>query len=255
MPSVLIRRARHAASLLALIAGIALPHRGGAQTLNWTDYCTTGSFKACMSISVSFVVVTPFGSPVTQATITLQNLEGFLGSGAWGLEGLALANLADVNPVNAHAFVASTPAFEGSAQDHGVPTGFLAGSWLWFTSSTGVASFDRENQFGDGAYPIAGCAALTANPGFGSNHSQPGYFSTCGDGAIQYTFLMPLVNFTNQTTLSITGFADQGQPFSCTFGVDCVQVTPEPTTFALVGGGLLVVGAVERRRRRRRTFL
>jgi hypothetical protein len=245
--SALIRRARHAAGLLALIAGVA--HRGDAETLSWIDYCTTGSFKACMNISVSFVTVTPFGTPITQATITLQNLEGTLGLGAWGLESVALANLAaDGSPINAHAFVAPTPTFLGTAQDHGVPTGILAGSWLWFTSSTGTASFDRENQFGDGAYPIAGCSPLAANP------SYPGYFSTCGDGAIQYSFLMPLVSFTNNTTVSITGFADQAGSFSCTFGVDCVQVTPEPTTFALVGGGLLVIGGFERRRRRRRSL-
>ena len=254
MSSALFRRARHAAALLVLVAGVT--RRGDAQSIDWNDYCTTGSFKACMDISVSFVTVTPFGTPITQATITLQNLEGSfgLGSGAWGLESVALANLAaDGSSISAHAFVAPTPVFEGTAQDHGVPTGILAGSWLWFTSSTGTASFDRENQFGDGAYPIAGCSALTANPGFGSNHSQPGYFSTCGDGAIQYTFLMPLVSFTNNTTVSITGFADQSQQsFSCTFGVDCVQVAPEPTTFALVGGGLLLVAGVERRRRRRR---
>jgi len=241
--SALFRRARHAAGLLALLAGVA--HRGDAATINWVDYCTTGAFKACMNISVSLVTVTPFGTPITQATITLQNLEGTLGLGAWGLESVALANLAaDGSPINAHSFVGVTPTFLGTAQDHGVPTGFLAGSWLWFTSSTGAASFDRENQFGDGAYPIAGCSPPPGNP-------QPGYFSTCGDGAVQYSFLMPLVSFTNNTTLSITGLADQGS-FSCTFGVNCVQVTPEPTTFALVGGGLLVVGGFERRRRRRR---
>jgi hypothetical protein len=248
---VLIRRACRAAGLLALLAGIT--HRGGAQTLVWDNYCTTGSFRACMSISVSFTVVVPFGTPVTQATITLQNLEGTLGSGAWGLEGVALGNLAVAgNPITAHVFVSSPPVFEGTAQDHGVPAGILNGLWLWNTSSTGVASFDRENQVGDGAYPIAGCSPLTASPGFGSNHSQPGYFSTCGNGEIQYTFLMSQVNFTDNTMVSITGFADQAQQsFSCTFGVDCVQVTPEPSTFALVGGGLVVVGAFERRRRRR----
>jgi MYXO-CTERM domain-containing protein len=249
--SALFRRVRHAAGLLVLIAGAT--HRSGAQTINWDDYCTTGSFKACMSISVSLIDITPF---VTQATVTLQNLEGSLGSGAWGLEGVALTHLAPANPIPGDLFVAPTPVFEGTAQDHGVPIGILAGSWLWFTSPTGVASIDRENQLGDGAYPIAGCSALTANPGFGSNRSQPGYFSTCGNGDIQYTFLIPLVSFTDQTSLSITGFADQSQQsFSCTFGVDCVQVTPEPSTFALAGVGLVVIGAVERRRRRRRILL
>jgi hypothetical protein len=248
---VSIRHARHAAGILALIAGVA--HRSDAQTRAWDDYCTTGSLQMCMSIGVSFTVVSPFGTPLTLVTLTLQNLEGSFGSTAWGLQSVFISNLAlDGQPITAHVIEPSAPAFEGNAQDHGVPTAILSGLWLWNTTTSSTASFDRETQLGDGGYPIAGCSPLTANPGFGSNHGEIGYFSTCGDAAIQYSFLMPQVEFTNATTLSIIGFVDQAsQPFSCTFGVDCVSVTPEPSTFALVGAGLAAVGMFGRRRRRR----
>ena len=206
----------------------------------------------CMSIGVTLTVVTPFGTPLTMVTLTLQNLEGTIGSQPWGLQGVFLSNLAlDAQPITAHVFDVSAPAFEGNAQDHGVPTAILSGSWLWNTTTASTASFDRETQLGDGGYPIAGCSPLTGNPGFGSNHGEIGYFSTCGNGAIQYSFLMPHVEFTNATTLSVTGFADQAsQSFSCTFDADCVSVTPEPGTLALAGAGLVVVGAFARRRRR-----
>jgi hypothetical protein len=184
-------------------------------------------------------------------------LEGSIGSQAWGLQGVFLSNLAlDGLPITAHVFDSSAPAFEGTAQDHGVPTAILNGLWLWNTTTASTASFDRETQLGDGGYPIAGCSPLTANPGFGANHGEIGYFSTCGNGAIQYSFLMPQVEFTSATTLSITGVVDQtSQPFSCTFDVNCVSVTPEPSTLALVGAGLTAVGVFERRRRRRRQLL
>ena len=251
MSLVSIRQVRHAAGMLALIAGVA--HRGDAQVRAWDDYCTTGSLQMCMSIGVEFAVVTPFGTPLTLVTLTLQNLEGSIGSQAWGLQGVFLSNLAlDGQPITAHVFDSSSPAFEGNAQDHGVPTALLNGFWLWNTTAASTASFDRETQLGDGGYPIAGCSPLTANPGFGANHGEIGYFSTCGNGAIQYSFLMPQVEFTNASTLSITGFVDQtSQPFSCTFDVNCVSVTPEPSTLALVGAGLVAVGMFERRRRRR----
>jgi len=248
---VSIRHARHAAGMLALIAGVA--HRSDAQVRAWDDYCTTGSLQMCMSIGVSFAVVTPFGTPLTMVTLTLQNLEGSLGSTPWGLQGVFVSGLAlDGQPITVHVFDSSTPAFEGNALDHGVPTGFLNGLWLWNTTTAATASFDRETQLGDGGYPIAGCSPLTGSPGFGPLHAEIGFFSTCGNAGIQYSFLMPHVEFTNATTLSITGFVDQtSQPFSCTFGVDCVSVTPEPSTLALVGAGLVALGAFERRRRRR----
>ena len=92
-------------------------------------------------------------------TLTLQNLEGSLGSQAWGLQGVFLSNLAlDGQPITAHVFDSSAPAFEGTAQDHGVPTAILNGFWLWNTTAASTASFDRETQLGDGGYPIAGCS-------------------------------------------------------------------------------------------------
>jgi len=249
---VSIRQVRHAAGMFALIAGVA--HRGDAQVRAWDDYCTTGSLQMCMSIGVSLAVVTPFGTPLTMVTLTIQNLEGSRGSTPWGLQGIFLSNLAlDGQPATVHVFDSVAPGFEGNAQDHGVPTAFLNGLWLWSTTETSTARFDRETQFGDGGYPIAGCSPLTANPGFGPLHNEMGYFSTCGNAAIQYSFLMSEVEFTNATTLSITGFVDQtSQPFSCTFDVDCVSVTPEPSTLVLVGAGLAALSMFERRRRRRR---
>ncbi len=250
MSLVSIRQARNAVGILALIAGVA--HRSDAQVRSWDDYCTTGSLQMCMSIGVTFTVVTQNGTSLTMVTLSLQNLEGTLGSQPWGLQGVFLSNLAlDAPPITAHVFDSSAPGFEGNAQDHGVPTAFLNGFWLWNTTTTSTASFDRETQQGDGGYPIAGCSPLTANSGFGPLH-EIGYFSTCGNAAIQYSFLMPHVEFTNATTLSITGFADQAsQSFSCTFDVDGVSVTPEPSTLALVGAGLTAVGVFGRRRRRR----
>ena len=250
MSLVSIRQARNAVGILALIAGVA--HRSDAQVRSWDDYCTTGSLQMCMSIGVTFTVVTQNGTSLTLVTLSLQNLEGTLGSQPWGLQGVFLSNLAlDAPPITAHVFDSSAPGFEGNAQDHGVPTAFLNGFWLWNTTTTSTASFDRETQQGDGGYPLAGCSPLTANSGFGPLN-EIGYFSTCGNAAIQYSFLMPHVEFTNATTLSITGFADQAsQSFSCTFDVDCVSLTPEPSTLALVGAGHTAVGVFGRRRRRR----
>ena len=253
---VSIRHARRAAGALAAVTMIAgFAHRGDAQLRTWDDYCTTGSLKMCLSVDLSLNTVLINGNPFTLATVTLQNLEGSLGSTPWGIDGVTFGGLAPVVPMSpgVHAFPLSSPTFEGNAQNHGVPPQMLNGFWLWIILQNNTLLFDRETQTGDGGFPIGGCDPLTPNPEFGPNHSEIGYFSTCGDAAIQYNVLLPQVTFTDATSLSLTGFVDQPtQSFSCTFNVDCVQVTPEPSTFALVGGGLVAVAAFERRRRRRR---
>ena len=252
MSLVSIRQVRHAAGMLALIAGVA--HRGDAQVRAWDDYCTTGSLQMCMSIGVEFAVSTPFGTPLTLVTLTLQNLEGSIGSQAWGLQGVFLSNLAlDGQPIERRTlFDSSSPAFEGNAQDHGVPTALLNGFWLWNTTAASSASFDRETQLGDGGTPSPVAHPSRPTRDSGRITARSGTSRPAGTAQSSSSFLMPQVEFTNASTLSITGFVDQtSQPFSCTFDVNCVSVTPEPSTLALVGAGLVAVGMFERRRRRR----
>jgi len=83
-----------------------------------------------------------------------------------------------------------------------------------------------------------------------------GLDSTCGGSiTVSILFLNDDLRLSNQSQLIMRGtqFGVDGSPvggIACTTGVDCVAVTPEPVTIALVGTGLTGIGLLRRRRRR-----
>jgi hypothetical protein len=87
-----------------------------------------------------------------------------------------------------------------------------------------------------------------------------GGWTTCGDGRI--TWRMHLgsgagLRLTKETSLGLTFSTFDGSGaetrVSCTSDVDCVIITPEPATIALVASGLAGVAALKARRRKKLT--
>jgi PEP-CTERM motif-containing protein len=253
------RSFRHALAVIACT--MALPCVMSGQTRAWDDYCTPGAFQACMSVEVSLVLV-PWqpGDPfpglfdnLTSVTVSIRNLQGTLGTNqAWGLQGLGLVPFLP-DPAPRSSFVGSgvAPSFVGAAQNVNVPANRLSG--LWEYGYTNAGFINRSTQIGDGAYPIAGCSALAPDV-FGLYHFELGYFSTCGNGWVTYSWLMQPIEFSDATTVRITGYhlSTDGtvQSIGCTFNVDCFSIAPEPATILLVGTGLIAVAGLAYRRRR-----
>jgi hypothetical protein len=249
--------------LVFIAAGLssAWPLAASAQTRAWDNYCTEGSFQACMSVEVSLTPV-PWHSGdafpglfdnLTSVTVSIRNLQGTLGTNqSWGFQGLVITNLLpDPAPHFSVVTTGITPSFVGTAQDVNVPPNLLGGLWDY---GYGTAGFiNRSTQIGDGGYPIAGCAALPPDA-FGLYHFELGFFSTCGNGWVTYSWLMQPVAFSDQTVVGMTGYhlsADGAvQTISCTFDVSCVSVTPEPATIVLVTTGLIGLAAFGWRRSR-----
>lgn len=243
--------------LAAASMSVAWPLVVSAQTRAWDNYCTQGTFQACMSVDVSLLLVPGppggFLDSVTAVTVSIRNLQGTLGTNeAWGFQGLLIRNLLP-HPVLPFTPITrgTTPSFLGTGQDVNVPTNFLSGLWDY---GSGVIGFiNRSTQIGDGAYPIAGCSALAPDVA-GLFHYERGYFSTCGDGWVVYSWLMPPVLWGDATTVSMSGYhlSDAGavQTIGCQFDVSCVSTTPEPATIVLVATGLIGLGAIGWRRSR-----
>jgi hypothetical protein len=231
-----------------------------AQTRSWDNYCTLGTFQACMSVEVSLVSVpTPFNVLLptsTVATVSIRNLQGTLGTNeAWGFKGFSIQQLqpdpAPPFPLPLSTFI--TPTFVGTGQNVNAP--HTAG--IWDNGSSGSNGFiNRSLLLDDGAYPIAGCAALTPEsaPIPGRYDLEQGYFSTCGDGWVVYSFLMPPVQWSEATTVTMSGYhlsaAGTVEGFGCTFDVSCVSTTPEPATIVLVATGLIGLAGFRWRRSR-----
>jgi hypothetical protein len=247
----------------AVIAfGMLLPHQASGQTRAWDNYCTQGPFQACMSIEASLVLVPwqsgdPFPglfSNLSLVTISMRNLQGTMGTNQpWGLQGLSLFPLLP-NPAPGFSPIESgiAPSFVGTGQNVNVPAGLLSGLWDYGYASAGFIS--RSTQIGDGAYPIAGCSPLASDL-LGLYHFEQGYFSTCGNGWVSYSWLMAPVQFSPTTVLSVTGYhllaSGAVESISCTFDVSCVTTTtPEPASFMLTAIGLVMVAGFAYRRRR-----
>jgi hypothetical protein len=221
-----------------------------------------------MSIGVSIVLVpnpgpsnfNQFGDVnehpfLSSVTVTAKNLEGELGSNdAWGLISITVSNLVQTGAFGGADVIDANGTLEGTAQTQGAPLPGLGGLWGVSVLPTG-ALFQRSVFHGDGSWPIAGCTPLTPDPVFGLFHFDIGYISTCGpDAAVALNFLMPAVTFTDATGVMIEGYTGgMSQLFTCTFGTDCVQVAPEPSTVVLTATGLFAGGLVARQRRRRIT--
>ena len=248
---------------LVLSLAAAAPLRADPpQTLSFLNYCEMGTLDLCSSIVVNLV---PSGGS-TALTISLQNLQGTLGSQAWamydinlgnlhtnlvpGTGGIALPNadlvgtagyLSTVNPATCAIFAEC-------------PNGPGNGEWDW---GSGLSSLPPQRGLiqstsdpSPNPYAIVGCnAPPQSGPAF-----EWGYLQTCGDGWVNFTFNLPGTwTFDDSSYVSRGAWDQNGNYTRCTMGQDCTQVTPEPETIVLLATGLSGIGAFSFRRRRRRT--
>ena len=242
---------------LLLLIIPAMPRVAHAQVADFSIQCIMLPFQACADVSIEAIYHPPeelfFGSTVgvSELRFTVENLSGLPGYdfGASGLKSVRINNLNYVTGTGVDFFaqaIASTgTATIGGAVDF--PNIGYSGGFAW-------AAFNLDYD----SY-LFGCNVPVGASPFG------GFDQTCG-GTITYAayFVNDHLSLGNvNAQLGWTGWTENGDYFAdaqpgltCTTGVDCASVTPEPVTMTLLGSGLMsLAGARALRRRKRDTEL
>jgi hypothetical protein len=220
---------RRAHLLLGPLLLLAVPDAAQGQTLDFGIQCFVAQVRACATLQTTLL----FHQAINRSELRFRfsNLQGLPGyaTEVQGIKEFQLHNLASDQTI---AFW-NTPRLY-SVEGNAIGNAFADATRLFIRDYSGSANLEF-----DGTSYSYGCdVPVEALSAF------HGYNSTCG-GFVTYSMsTQGLVSFTKETNVQFSW--DVG---SCSTGVDCVAVTPEPVSMILLGSGLAGIALARRRRR------
>ena len=247
-------------SVLSVAAGVR-PLQ--SQSLSWWAQCTPGAFRACVSVQVWNAFDPATGTHSLNVSMTnLQGAQGFTDLSPAGLAIFQVRNLVTTGTLtpeelNSHLSGGGPAQYGAVSGDVQLCSPVVTGpctpatddmvqvDWSAFGLANGQAVVDASLQSQSWSL-LWGC-------GRPSTDSWGAVFTSC-PGTVTWS-----LRFTDGRPVMLTGqsavhiaFRDESLGgASCTTGVDCVTVTPEPGTLILLGSGVAGLAAWRRQRRRR----
>jgi hypothetical protein len=236
-----------------LVTALALLAPAQARAQSWLNYwtqCTPGSLRSCATTEIGFTEYTEAdGSTWSLLLVKMQNLQGLAGyeSGPRGFREMVISGVEGPAP--------QIPDFgEHHATEGSVVTRAFIDNPYTLTGSDGRLAVSWNFDYASLLYGCDLEEDAVAPGDFGWFYDQ-----TCG-GSITYGIrLMGSYRFDERLpaiTYRWRAFEDEspqsGDWTSCTTGVDCSMVTPEPVTTVLMATGLLGIAAAGALRRRKR---
>lgn len=235
--------------IVRVVATLALASAIGASALradfkDFSNYCSTGSIRACASVQVYTALN---GSGGTDVVLLVRNLQG----SGYGIDNTGGSVITRIGLVAPSISGASGLQVQSSNVPVGSPSGF------WNLSNPGRLGGPIELTAGITPGSTAGGIIGCDSPASGLPGS---YFNTCGSND-WVVFYFTTTNAWSANDAQVAWLTQQfgvnGGGLECdTNGgspgrESCVSVTPEPITMLLLGSGLAGVGGVGVVRRRR----
>jgi hypothetical protein len=261
---------RRTTTLLVAVLTLTIPPGAHAQvtfnSFNFWTQCTVGSLRACASTEIWNEIDPVSGEVFLAARMSnLQGTPGFTdlqpaGMTAFSINNLRLETVGPGTP--------STGSLDGQF-------GSLSGNASWCVTLLTSSCVTASDGIGDNPFLVSDLAGNwrlnvgILTDGLGTTMwgcdvvSGPEVISavsTCG-GFVTWRLrprhAFPTTTFVlrpnNQSSISyFYHSADFSTQATCTTGIDCAMVTPEPVTTVLMATGLLGIAGVAAARRRRR---
>ena len=235
-----------------ILAALAQP--AAADSRNFYNYCTQGSFRTCASIQVETVLNATGG---TNVIMRIQNLQGTLGFDNTG--GSLITNIGITAPDIQGASGLSVTT-QGAIGTVGNPQSFWTinnssvGGFVEFGAGTNALNYN-------GLYP----ASVLRGGIMGCNNAftvPTDYYQTCGGNAwVVFSFTTTNAWSADDVQVAFKSAAlvsRNGGTKACrtsdpaTANEYCIEVVPEPITMTLLGTGLAGLGGVGLFRRRKK---